>query len=241
MSLKECELSPKHLVLLPGLDGTGQLFADFLAALPPTLAATVVAYPTKKFLPYSELLQLVTVSVPKTEPFVILAESFSTPIALKYAATNPSNLAAVIICAGFVLKPNAIWSRLVKAIATPWFFRLRPPRFVLEYFLIGESAPQDLIHTFRQTLQLVCPEVLSGRVGEVLQCDARSDLSRTRVPIMYVRASHDKLLSASCHREILRIRPDIFFATVDAPHLLLQREPQKVAKLVAAFINQTGV
>jgi pimeloyl-ACP methyl ester carboxylesterase len=241
MSLKEGELALKHLVLLPGLDGTGQLFADFLTALPDTLAATVVTYPTKRFLPYSELLQLVSAAVPKKEPFVILAESFSTPLALKYAATNPSNLAAVVLCAGFVLKPIASWSRLVKAVAKPWFFTLRPPRFILEYFLVGGNAPPALIQRFRQALQLVRPEVLSGRVREVVNCDARNDLARTTVPIMYLRALHDRLLSASCHREILRIRPDIFFATVEAPHLLLQREPRKVANLVAAFMEQPGV
>ena len=199
----------KHLVLLPGLDATGQLFADFLKALPCTFTATVVTYPTKRFLPYSELLPLLSAAVPKTEPFVILAESFSTPIALKYAMTNPSNLAAVVTCAGFVLKPIANWSSLVNAVARPWFFMLRPPRFLLEYFLVGENAPPALIQRLRQTLQLVRPEVLSGRVREVLNCDARKDLARTTVPIMYLRALHDRLLSASCHREILRIRRDI--------------------------------
>jgi pimeloyl-ACP methyl ester carboxylesterase len=239
MRLKEEGLTPKNLVLLPGLDGTGQLFADFLPALPRTLTPTVVTYPTNRFLPYSELVQLVSVAVPKTEPFVLLAESFSTPIALKYAGTNPPNLAAVVICAGFVLNPLPSWSRLVKAVARPWLFTLKPPRFVLEYFLAGENAAPALIQRLRQALQLVRPEVWSGRVREVLACDARNDLARTMVPIMYLHASHDRLLSASCHREFLQIRPDIVFATVEAPHMLVQREPQKVADLVVAFLAKS--
>jgi hypothetical protein len=40
-------LSPKHLVLLPGLDGTGELFADFTSALPESWVATTVAYPSR--------------------------------------------------------------------------------------------------------------------------------------------------------------------------------------------------
>jgi pimeloyl-[acyl-carrier protein] methyl ester esterase len=236
MRLNEDELALKHLVLLPGLDGSGRMFADFLTALPNTLTATVVEYPTGKFLPYSELLQLVRAAVPKTKPFVLLAESYSTPIALKYAATKPSNLAAVIMCAGFVQNPVASWSQLVKMIARPWIFTLRPPRSVLEYFLIGQNAPTALIQRFRQTLQLVHPEVLSARVREVLDCDARNDLTQTTVPIMYIRGLRDKLLSASCYRQILQIRPDIVFATVEAPHMILQREPQRVANLVTAFM-----
>jgi pimeloyl-[acyl-carrier protein] methyl ester esterase len=237
--VEQRRVGSQHLVLLPGLDGSGQMFADFLTALPDTLTTTVVEYPTERFLPYTELLQFVTAAIPKIEPFVILAESYSTPIALKYAATNPSNLAALIICAGFVQKPVGNWSRLVKMIAKPWIFTLRPPRFFLEYFLIGRNAPAALIERFRQTLQLVHPEVLSARVREVLDCDARNDLTRTKVPIMYMRALHDRLLSASCHKQILRIRPDIVFAAVQAPHLLVQREPQKVANLVVAFVAKS--
>jgi pimeloyl-ACP methyl ester carboxylesterase len=234
------DLALKQLVLLPGLDGTGQLFADFLAALPDTLTATAVSYPTDKFLSYTELLPFVRAAVPKAGPFVLLAESFSTPVALAYAATNPPNLAAVVICAGFVFKPVARWSRLVKAVARPWIFRLRPPRCILEYFLVGENAPPALIRKLRQALQLVSPEILSRRMCEVLDCDARNHLARIGVPIMYVQAARDRVLPESCRSEFLRIRPDIVSAEVEGPHLLLQREPHKVASLVATFVQQLG-
>jgi len=47
------ELTLKHLVLLPGR--TGKLFADFIAALPPSLIATTVSYPADRFLSYAHL------------------------------------------------------------------------------------------------------------------------------------------------------------------------------------------
>jgi pimeloyl-ACP methyl ester carboxylesterase len=235
------DLALKQLVLLPGLNGTDQLFADFLAALPDTLVATVVSYPTGRFLSYSKLLPFVSEAVPKAGPFVLLAESFSTPIAFAYAATNPPNLAAVVICAGFVFKPIAGWSWIVRSAAKPWFFGLRPPRCILEYFLVGGDAPPTLIQDLRQALQIVNPEVLSYRVCEALDCDARNDLARTRVPIMYVQAAQDRLLGESCRRDILRVKPNTVSAVVQGPHLILQREPQKVANLVASFVQQLGV
>jgi len=239
MSHKEEELALKHLVLLPGLDGTGQLFDDILKILPPALTTTIVSYPTDRFLPYTKLLQLVSAAVPQTEPFVLLAESFSTPVALKYAATNPSNLAAVVISAGFARNPIGAWSQLVKSVAKPWIFTLEPPRFFLEYFLTGENPPSAVIQKIREILRIVRPEVLSGRVREVLECDATNDLARTNVPMLYLRALYDRLLSPSCHREILRIRPDVVLVTVEAPHMLLQREPQKAANLVLGFMAKS--
>lgn len=37
------------------------------------------------------------------------------------------------------------------------------------------------------------------------------------------------------------IKPDMLIAQVAGPHLLLQREPQKVADIVSAFIRELGI
>src|ERR1700676_3893798 len=118
-------LAPRHLVLLPGLDGTGELFANFIAALPESWTATTVAYPSDRFLSYTDLHPFVSAAVPQSDRFVLVAESFSTPLAVRYAATNPRNLAAVIICAGFVGSPVHGWSGAVRALAKPWLFRMK--------------------------------------------------------------------------------------------------------------------
>jgi pimeloyl-[acyl-carrier protein] methyl ester esterase len=231
-------LAPKHLVLLPGLDGTGELFLDFIAALPKSWTATTVTYPTDRFLQYADLRPLVGAAVPQSERFVLVAESFSTPLAVWYAATAPpTNLAAVVICAGFVGNPVDGWSRAVKVLAKPWLFRLTPPRAIVEYFLLGQNAPSDILQKLRHALQRVSPDVLSGRVQEVLDCDARDELRRTTIPLLYLEATHDRLLSSSCKKEFSRLRPDTLFRSVPAPHLLLQREPQKAAAIMMAFIN----
>jgi pimeloyl-[acyl-carrier protein] methyl ester esterase len=230
-------LATEHLVLLPGLDGTGELFVDFIAALPGSWTATTVTYPTDRFLPYADLRPFVGAAVPQLERFVLVAESFSAPLAVWYAATNPPNLAAVVICAGFVGNPVHGWSGVVKALAKPWLFRLQPPRAIVEYFLLGLHAPSDLLQRLRHALQRVSPEVLSGRVQEVLDCDARDDLRRTTVPLLYLEATYDRLLSSKCKKEFSQLRPDTVLRSVPAPHLLLQREPQKAATIMMAFIE----
>jgi pimeloyl-ACP methyl ester carboxylesterase len=227
----------KHLVLLPGLDGTGRLFADFLAALPDTFNVTIVDYPANEPLSYHELMRFVCSAAPKSEPFVLFAESFSTPLAVEYAASNPPNLTAVIICAGFVFKPIG-WSRLAQAITWPWLFRVRAPNWMLEYFLIGRGASRALIQELRQVLRSVSPEALSVRAREALNCDVRNALARTTVPLMYVQALQDNLIAESCVDDIQRIKPDVVVAQVAGPHLLVQCEPQKVASIVSTFVQK---
>ena len=82
-------MSLKHLVLLPGLDGTGELFGDFIAALPQSLIAIPVAYPADRVLSYIKLLEFVGAAIPQSDPFVLLAESFSTPLAISTPLRDP--------------------------------------------------------------------------------------------------------------------------------------------------------
>jgi len=93
------------LILLPGMDGTGELFERFLNVLPAWIHPKVVRYPSCQALSYTDLLALVRSTLPASEPFVVLAESFSTPIAIRLAAEGPPNLKALIICAGFIESP----------------------------------------------------------------------------------------------------------------------------------------
>ncbi len=68
------------LVLLPGMDGTGELFAEFVAALAGEFETETVRYPTERCLSYAELENFVRAACPISGPFLLLAESFSTPL-----------------------------------------------------------------------------------------------------------------------------------------------------------------
>lgn len=224
------------LVLLPGLDGTGNLFTNFVSSLPPTLQTRIVRYPTDQFLTYEELLPYVVEAMPETDSFVTLAESFSTPLAVKLAAKRPLNLAGLIICAGFITNPVRNWL-FMKALVQPFLFRLPPPGLAIDYFLIGPHAPDELREAIRHTLRSVSPEVMALRVRAVMDCDVRDELVQVQVPILYLQAKHDRLVKAQSFQEIQRIKKKAILTSIPAPHFVLQREPGKAADLVAHFVE----
>jgi pimeloyl-ACP methyl ester carboxylesterase len=229
-------LSPTTLVLLPGLDGTGNLFAKFVSAVTPNLDARIVRYPTDRPLSYADLLSRVVDTIPRTQPFVLLAESFSTPLAATLASTNPANLKGLVICAGFVRNPMRGWLRYMKSFVQPMLFRIPPPRLALEHFLIGVDAPRELHNELRRTLLSVSPEVMAFRVCSVMACDATAELARVRVPTLYLQAEHDRLVTKSSFEEIREQKPDTILSVIAAPHLVLQREPDKAADVITQFI-----
>jgi len=88
------------LVLLPGLDGTGELFAPFVGALT-GIDTRVIAYPADRAMDYPEHEGFVRDKLPRDEDYFLLAESFSGPIGISIAATAPPRLRGLILCGTF--------------------------------------------------------------------------------------------------------------------------------------------
>jgi pimeloyl-ACP methyl ester carboxylesterase len=131
---------PFTLVLLPGLDGTGVLFEPLLDALPEHVAPRVVAYPVDRLLDYQELAPLIAARLPKGEPFVLLGESFSGPLALMAAERRPPGLLGVILCATFVTSPAPYLPRRAHRLAAPPLFELVPAFARAQALLTGFST-----------------------------------------------------------------------------------------------------
>jgi pimeloyl-[acyl-carrier protein] methyl ester esterase len=226
-----------RLVLLPGFDGTSTLFKDFVSALGADFQSAWVRYPADDCLSYEELMPLVLPIMPVSEPFVLVAESFSTPIAIRYAAMKPPNLKGVVLCAGFARSPLRGWVRSAVRLLAPVLFRMGLPGFAARFLLIGYGAPSSLLSEVRAAVASVSPKVLGTRLRAVMACDVRADLAKIEVPLLYLRAKQDHLVGKRCFAEIRRIKVDAQKAGVSGPHLLLQRKPKEAAEIVGNFVR----
>lgn len=228
----------QKLVLLPGMDGTGELFADFVNALPDEFEAEIVRYPADVILSDSELMSLVNSASPSSESFVLVAESFSAPLAIQYVATNPRNLKGLVLCAGFAASPVRGLRRFLCSLMSPILLSLPLPELIIKFLLVGPNANPPLVSAVREAVACVLPKVLLARLRAVFQSDARAELSQATVPILYLRAKQDRLVPKSSLDEILRIKPQISVVEINGPHLILQREPIQTADVVARFVQQ---
>jgi pimeloyl-[acyl-carrier protein] methyl ester esterase len=228
----------RQLVLLPGMDGTGKLFDEFIEALPREFEIRTVRFSPDAIHSYSELFQIVQSAIPESDPFVLLAESFSTPLAIQCAAANPANLRGVILCAGFASSPLRGWKRWAFRLLAPYLFRMTIPGFAIRQFLVGRGAPPELAAAVRKATSQVQPRVLRNRLRLIADCDAQPDLARVNVPVLYLRATGDRMVSVRCGEEIQRVNPRTKMEAIAGPHLLLQREPRECADAVVRFVMQ---
>jgi pimeloyl-ACP methyl ester carboxylesterase len=108
----------------------------------------------------------------------------------------------------------------------------------MRFLLVGRTAPTLLLASVRTAVSSVKPRALLARLRAVLACDARAELERVTVPILYLRVTQDRLVDVSCLEEIIRIKPEVVVEAIDGPHLLLQAYPQQTAEIVAGFVKQ---
>jgi pimeloyl-ACP methyl ester carboxylesterase len=223
------------LVLLPGMDGTGIFFEDFAAALPPEFKPVVVAYPDDPSLGYAELEAFARAALPRNEPYLILGESFSGPIAISIAASNPPGLLGLILCVTFARNPHPLLP-LVTAILKPlpaW----RLPRFIQEPNIFGGFNSPHVRAKLSKVRRQVSQKTLKARLEAVASIDVTEKLRRVMLPILYLRAKHDRVVSLASCDYIRKICPSVEVAELDAPHLLLQTIPQPAKAAIGNFVT----
>jgi pimeloyl-ACP methyl ester carboxylesterase len=232
-------MTPTAIVLLPGLDGTGILFGPLLEHLPPHLRPIVVGYPGDERMDYDALLPRVLRALPTDEPFILLGESFSGPLALLAADSRPPGLQAIVLCASFVRCPRRVPACLVEHFVQPLLFRLYT-RFRMTAVLMGRHSSPEVRADFADAMAAVRPEVLAHRVRQVLRVNVAAQLLRCPVPMLYLRADRDVVVPKRNAEEIRRVLPGVTVTTINAPHMLLQTQPAQAAAAIVQFVSQVA-
>jgi pimeloyl-ACP methyl ester carboxylesterase len=221
------------LVLLPGMDGTGLLFEDFAATVRTHFHPIIVTYPNDPSLGYAELEAIARKALPQDEPFLLLGESMSGPIAISIAASHPAGLRGLILCATFARNPHPLLP-LVTVILRP-LPAVRVPHFIQNRNLFSRFVTEGLRAQMREVRKRVSAKTLKSRLEAVASIDVSSKLLEVTVPTLDLRATHDRVVSGASGDYIRKIHPGVDVADLDAPHLLLQAVPGAALAAIATF------
>ena len=215
------------------MDGTGELFSPLVRVTPPGVKVRIVSYPVDRVLSYGALVGFVANALAEEPAVVLVAESFSGPVALRYAGAEPGRVLGVVLCASFVRPPAPPW--LAWGV-WPVLFRMRPPAAVVRRLMVGRDAPESLVRAVREAVGKVRPAVLAGRLRDVLAVDCADALRRCPTPVLWLVAGQDQLLRRSDGEGVAAGLPQVTVRTIDGPHLLLQREPGASWEVIAEFL-----
>jgi len=228
---------PIPVLLLPGLEGSSHLFRRFLGAATGALDLRPLPFPQERPLGYAELADHVRAAMPRRPPWILLGESFSGPMALLVAREAPRGLAGVVLAASFHRQPAPRWIERLRPLARV-FFTAPLPAHAVRLLLGGPDAPDELVREVQEAVAGVPARVMLRRAHEALAVDATADLLSCPVPVLVLSGQHDRLLRRQIPSEIRALRRDAEVRLLDAPHLVLQRQPAEAMRLLESFARR---
>src|SRR5262249_59729396 len=123
--------------------------------------------------------------------------------AIASAAARPPQLVGLILCVTFARNPLPVLGPM------PWLLPLIPfglaPIRVINAFLLGRFATVPLIEAVRATFDEIPTKTFKARLGAVARGDMRSALANVRMPVLYLRATEDRLVPRRCAEAIAQL------------------------------------
>jgi len=222
-------------ILLPGMDGIGR-FRTFREAAGGVAECRALSYPPDVPLGYDVLVDQVREALREETDYILVAESFSGPIAIRLAAERPPGLRALVLAASFCASPVRGPLRAVLRRAGASLFRLRPPQWLARHFLLGADAPQGVIDDLHASVAAVSAETFALRLQEILRVDTCAALAEVAVPLLYLQATQDRLVGAPAVQAVRTRCPHMELRRIAAPHMLLQTHPEPAVAAIRDFL-----
>jgi len=224
-----------RLCLLPGLDGTGRLYAPLVSALAGIADVEVLAYDGSRFEGYAALADSLEPALRHHDDVVLVTESFAGPLGVMLAHRHPQRVRALVMAASFVRAPlplSGAGAALLQCLPA-----IAPPLFALERLLAGNGLPPPLRAEFEAILATLPLHVLRQRALAALRVDASQELAALEIPVLYLQARHDRLVWPRAGRDILRLARNARHAVIDAPHFLFQTAPAPAAAEIRRLLG----
>lgn len=218
------------IVILPGLDGTGKLLSETRERLEPKHIVSVIQYPPHMYR-YEDLQVWVENLLPEDD-FILVAESFSGPLAVMLSSKKPCGLKGVVFVATFAKTPVKLPSNSTYALEIiPLKSRLLT--WLAQPLLMGKWSKREFTAKFRQAMHLTPASTIAGRFREVLKVDVAEKIRRLPIPFIYLSATRDRLVPSRMALDFA-LAPNVIFA-IDGPHFLLQANSSQSAAHILSF------
>ena len=225
-------VSPTKLVLLPGLDGTGQFFSRLEAVLDNRVPLQVVKYPTDAMMSLDDYCAYAEAAIGGGSA-VLLGESFSGPIAVKLAAKIPGEVKGLILVATYLKNPWPRWMIRRAAHTSP----TAVPRGWIDAVLSGPDEDRALAAQIAGVMAGFSDELRSARLELVATTDVRAVFQRLACPILALHGRSDWLVPRFALQRALKPMPGARMKVLSGPHMLLQKSAAEAGQVIEAFFN----
>lgn len=224
-----------HIALLPGLDGTGELFFPIIPFLENHYEIHVVKYTDQ--VTFSDYVEGAEKQLPRGVPVSLVAESFSGPIAMSLLATDRSRFQASVLSASFCKSPLPFLTRLSKHVPELLFGSNPASKAILDLLVTGGNASPEIRSKLGELFDKVSRRKFQERIGLVNEVNMVEALKEIEVPLLYIQATKDRIVLPDSATEIMKHIKNIEMVKVEGPHMILQVQAIRCADLIVSHIT----
>jgi pimeloyl-ACP methyl ester carboxylesterase len=221
------------------MDGTGISFEPLGRLLPQDVNVKVIQYPTDRLLNFEETVKYAANQIQSDQGnAIVLAESFSGPVAIALVGSGQLKAKCLILCSTFARSPRPVLLKLFSYLPLELLIRIPFPGFVLRLFIKGGKEATDLFLDMWQRVKALVPEkVLVHRLKVISQMDVRGWLPKLNVPCFCIIAAADRSVPTSALFDFIELVPDLRVKRIEGPHFILQAQPQACLSAIQNFVG----
>ncbi len=221
---------------MPGLDGTGISFEPLRRFLPHNIAATVIRYPSDRLLSFADTVDCAFEQI-AGEQDIIVAESFSGPVAIALLGSGRVKAKGVLLCATFARLPKRFAFLNMNALPLEFGFRAPFQNLLLRYFIGNAKKRQSLESMQERIAEIVPVKTIVHRIRLLSSLDVRPWLPHLKMPCWYIRPTRDRLLPAKVATDFVQAIPHLVIKEIPTSHFVLQSEPAVSAAVIEEFMK----
>jgi pimeloyl-ACP methyl ester carboxylesterase len=225
-----------RLLLMPGLDGSGELFAPLLPLLDRHFDTIVIRYPDLDS--FDDYVSHARAALPDSGPVALLAESFSSPVALALMAEDGARIRGAVLSAGFARSPRPLLSRAARYLPSGLMACKPLYRLGLDFYALGGGDYPRARALSMRLMPDFDTAAMRHRAMLLQRIDVTALLPKIENPVLCLRARRDRVVAARHSDILLRGLRNARCVDIDGPHLLLQARPRECA---AQIIRQLAV
>ena len=232
-------LSDHTIVFMPGMDGTGLSFEPLGQVLPKDVHLKVIQYPMDKLLSFEETVQCAKDQIQSDqEDIIVIAESFSGPVAIALVGSGQLKAKCLILCSTFAKSPRPVLLKVLSYLPLALLVRLPFPRFMLKHVVEGGEEATDLFLAMWQRVKALVPaKTLVHRLKVISQVDVRGWLPKLTIPCCYIQATSDRAVPASALFDFTETISDLRVKRIKGPHFILQAQPHASLTAILDFVG----
>lgn len=186
--------------LVPGIDGTADLFYRQIPLLAKQFNVVAFPLPNKRMASMDDLVSDFAELIRETSPgpVILCGESFGGALSLSLGLRHPELVRALVIVNSFPYLDNRL-----QLLAAPRLLRLIPwgamplARRLTEHRIHSSHVGEDELREFRQRTRSIEREGYIRRMQIVSGHDVRNDLHRIKAPTLFLAGTEDRLVPSA--------------------------------------------